>query len=631
MAEIALPILGLGALYLMSNQDNEKPENYENMGASRKQDGPWGSGKHLPNTNLQNINYPMSQRSVQNTPIDKLSGNSVREYLNPNQTTDKFYNDKVYLQTANQKSNGGVGDGVVNGVNKNQVYSLTGEPIQQNNFKHNNMVPFFGGKIKGATTDSNINESILDNMQGAGSQWPSKVEQAPLFKPQENMQWSHGMPNESNFYQSRQNPSTKIANVLPWEQEKVAPGLGLGYTTEGQGGFNAGTLDRDKWLDRNVDQLRVVTNPKVTFGLEGHEGPAIAGGTTGKQREMGTIGTVEKNRPDTDYKVGAERWFTTTGASIAPTMAPKQILHDNNRPTTSEEYFGAGGHADASYLKGNYEPTIKQQLPSHDVKPASAMGQGNGFENNYGANGYKVNNNNRELNSSTNMSSHTGIVNGALKAMVAPIIDILRPSRKENFISNPNPNGNITSLVPNLPITNPNDKLKTTIKETTVGKIGLDHLNVSSIGVPDGGYLSTNTQVRSQQRNTTDCESFGNIGTVHGSEATSVAAYNNQRNNVNKTHESRPNPGGTSMFTSNHNIKIDKLDNDRDNKRQFSPELVIPVNQLSISGHIPSVENYGKINMPQYYESQNNRMAPDILTAFKNNPYAQSLSSVGPH
>ena len=114
-------------------------------------------------------------------------------------------------------------------------------------------------------------------------------------------------------------------------------------------------------------------------------------------------------------------------------------------------------------------------------------------------------------------------------------------------------------------------------------------------------------------------------------EATSVAAYNNQRNNVNKTHESRPNPGGTSMFTSNHNIKIDKLDNDRDNKRQFSPELVIPVNQLSISGHIPSVENYGKINMPQYYESQNNRMAPDILTAFKNNPYAQSLSSVGPH
>ena len=395
MAEIALPILGLGALYLMSNQDNEKPENYENMGASRKQDGPWGSGKHLPNTNLQNINYPMSQRSVQNTPIDKLSGNSVREYLNPNQTTDKFYNDKVYLQTANQKSNGGVGDGVVNGVNKNQVYSLTGEPIQQNNFKHNNMVPFFGGKIKGATTDSNINESILDSMQGAGSQWPSKVEQAPLFKPQENIQWSHGMPNESNFYQSRQNPSTKIANVLPWEQEKVAPGLGLGYTTEGQGGFNAGTLDRDKWLDRNVDQLRVVTNPKVTFGLEGHEGPAIAGGTTGKQREMGTIGTVEKNRPDTDYKVGAERWFTTTGASIAPTMAPKQILHDNNRPTTSEEYFGAGGHADASYLKGNYEPTIKQQLHSHDVKPASAMGQGNGFENNYGANGYKVNNNNR--------------------------------------------------------------------------------------------------------------------------------------------------------------------------------------------------------------------------------------------
>ena len=53
--------------------------------------------------------------------------------------------------------------------------------------------------------------------------------------------------------QSRQIPSTKIANVLPWEQQKVAPGLGLGFTTEGAGGFNAGTLDRQEWLDRNVD------------------------------------------------------------------------------------------------------------------------------------------------------------------------------------------------------------------------------------------------------------------------------------------------------------------------------------------------------------------------------------------
>ena len=32
MAEIALPVLGLGALYLLSNKESDKKENYENMG-----------------------------------------------------------------------------------------------------------------------------------------------------------------------------------------------------------------------------------------------------------------------------------------------------------------------------------------------------------------------------------------------------------------------------------------------------------------------------------------------------------------------------------------------------------------------------------------------------------------------
>ena len=58
------------------------------------------------------------------------------------------------------------------------------------------------------------------------------------------MQWSHGAPNQSDFLQSRQLPSTKMANAVPWEQQKVGPGLGLGYTTEGAGGFNSGMLDR---------------------------------------------------------------------------------------------------------------------------------------------------------------------------------------------------------------------------------------------------------------------------------------------------------------------------------------------------------------------------------------------------
>ena len=86
MAEIALPVLGLGALYLLSNKESDKKENYENMGKKNNT---------LPNKNIQNINYPMSQRKVQSTPINNDNGNHLREYLNPNQTTDQFFNDKL--------------------------------------------------------------------------------------------------------------------------------------------------------------------------------------------------------------------------------------------------------------------------------------------------------------------------------------------------------------------------------------------------------------------------------------------------------------------------------------------------------------------------------------------------------
>jgi len=115
----------------------------------------------------------------------------------------------------------------------------------------------------------------MDNMQGAGSQHRSKVEQAPLFKPQANMSWSNGMPSTTDFMMSRQMPGTKMNNVKPWDEEKVAPGLGHGFTTTNSGaGYNVASEDRNAWLPKTVDNLRTSTNPKMSFSLQGHEGPA---------------------------------------------------------------------------------------------------------------------------------------------------------------------------------------------------------------------------------------------------------------------------------------------------------------------------------------------------------------------
>ena len=50
-------------------------------------------------------------------------------------------------------------------------------------------------------------EAYLDNMQGAGTTTINKESIAPLFKPQQKMHWVNGMPNTSDFIQSRMNPS----------------------------------------------------------------------------------------------------------------------------------------------------------------------------------------------------------------------------------------------------------------------------------------------------------------------------------------------------------------------------------------------------------------------------------------
>jgi len=196
MAELAVPIIALGSMYVISKQkdnNNKKlnnesvKEGYSNMNSIKNQ--------------LPNINPPVPIKNFPTTE-EVTRENNVAAYVNPNQHTDKYAD-----HTFNKSSNNEI---------SNTSYSLTGKPIDKTNFKHNNMQPYFGAKIRGATVDSTIHETILDNMQGSGSQYFSKKEQAPMFNPQQGYQYANGAPNVSDFIQSRVNPSMKMANVKPW-------------------------------------------------------------------------------------------------------------------------------------------------------------------------------------------------------------------------------------------------------------------------------------------------------------------------------------------------------------------------------------------------------------------------------
>lgn len=264
MAEIALILGGLGAAYIASNRKNPPvlSEGYRNPNAN--------NARYLPNMSIPITNYPV---------VRPNTGTNVNEYKNPNTHTDRYYANNVDYDKMSAGVAGGVGGvGILRGIaergrdlsndkkdiipvagstsrtgligegldtqfgdnySKDGFMSLTGAKIDPTSFTHNNMEPYYGAKVRGLTTGANMHENVLDNKVGGGSQYVSKTEQAPLFRPQENMHHPNGMPNQNDFYQSRVLPSMKIANVKPWEEVRVGPGLDQGYSTQGTLGFNS--------------------------------------------------------------------------------------------------------------------------------------------------------------------------------------------------------------------------------------------------------------------------------------------------------------------------------------------------------------------------------------------------------
>ena len=592
--ELAVPLLALGGLYVASNHDKKK-EGYQSMGKKLNS---------LPNNDIPPVNYPN---------LAPVKSDNTHKYANPNTVTDRYFKPSIYQEYRNGPDQFG------NTTKDNNFVSLTGNTVEKSDFKHNNMAPFFGSKVRGITQNPNISETVLDNMAGLGTQQIRKQEQAPLFAPQKDIRYANGAPNQSDFYQSRVMPGSKMANVKLWEEQRVAPGLDLGYTTEGELGFNSGMGARDKWVDRNVDQLRTATNPKLTFGLANHEGPAYNYIKAPATQE--TQGAVEKYSPDTYFINTPDRWLTTTGLEKGQTTRSIQVDRDVNRATTNMEYFGADSNPNGTqtYAPGNYEQPKRPQLEPNAITNPNCIGQNGATKGDYGREGYKSYTTNRSLNPAPEM----GGINSFVKAAVAPLLDILRPTRKENVVGNCRPNGNAGTTVSNVPVFNPADRTKTTMRETMEGKLDNTHLNVER--QRGEGYTVNPQQPTAQERDTTNCEYYGDIG--GNASSTGQAVYNaayNQRNNVNKTYINRPNQGGMSVLNHEQNIQIDKKDEDRYNNR-----LWVRNSNSSINTTIPSVETYGKINVPQYYDNcmSCERINPDILTAFKQNPYTQSLSS----
>lgn len=585
--ELAIPFVALSSMYVISNQSKEKEKDtFVNMGKP---------SNLLPNVNERVENYPTLNKEEFNNTVQKFPSNI--------ESTNSYLNQNIFYEKEK--------DGVRVGPNIQDVYSFKGDGGKSNDFVHNNMVSI-NGKTREQIYKVNNTSTILDTYNGKGSQYQKKTEQAPLFKPEADIQWSHGTPNMSNFIQSRVNPSMKNNMVRPFDTVKVGGGGDESAVSDGLGGFNSGMNERNKWMPKTVDELRSKANPKEEYMLLNHEGPANS-----YIKNRGIQGEVKKNRPDTFYENTPNKWFTTTGVESAGPAPITNIVKDSHRNDCSVPVVG---HAFSQQQSANTAPetfTEPKRLPtdtSHYVSPSYAGDHAP--VSNKSHESYLKYVNNRQIN---NQPDNFGtIFSKSIGAVMAPVMDILKPCKKEEHVCNARVFGNMGIGEISAGYTQSPNELKLTTKETTLyssnGFIG---------NQGDGGYKVSKPFVGQTQRdaNGGECGYLGGVGGAATSRGNTQydSMYRHAIDDKKETSvKSRTPSGNTQVFNPTQNMYVTRAD--------VSTPSTLPPRIPVARG--PTTETHGQIRDVQEYDQsfQDNRINPNLITALKSNPFTHIVS-----
>jgi hypothetical protein len=343
--------------------------------------------------------------------------------------------------------------------NKTVKSNLAGIEIPENEFMHNNMTPYFGSRIK-QNTEPVANRSVLEKFTGefGADIWQKKKEQKPIFDPmRKDVGNVFGNENRTDYYIERIFEPRARKNERPFESIHVGPGLNKGYSSTPVGGFQQFEI-QDYVKPKNVDELRLGSNPKETY-----EGRVLPGSG---MAQRGSVGEVVKNRATTFYENGPNRYFTTVGAYTKETERPEYEVKDTNRTDTTKEYAGDPHVSTAPKMEGAVKVPARQQLEDFGFRNVDGDNYGKGEDYDFGKKNILVAENERDL---TSTKTYEGNITSLVKSIIAPLEDIFRTSRKEYTVQNPRLYGQFQATFPaKITIKDPNDVLRTTIKETSI-------------------------------------------------------------------------------------------------------------------------------------------------------------------
>jgi hypothetical protein len=505
---------------------------------------------------------------------------------------------------------------------------LTGERIESADFTHNNMVPFFGGRVR-QNVAAQSNSGILDTFTGSGITQISKREIEPMFDtaraPYGN---PFGMEDQTDFVQSRINDPRSRAGERPFEPVRVAPGVNEGFAATGKGGFQQFEVNQ-YMIDniRRTDDLRTSDNPKATYNQ-----PVVPG-----QHFIGMAaqesGEVRKYRPDKFYidETGA-RLFVTNGEVIKETTRPVQVLKHTTRPETSSEAIGPAGAQEfgESYVTGSYRMPMAQQYGGAGFRHADMTSYSSADtdapENDYGRAGYEVRPNERNATSERTMGLN--LVPADAGALTVHYDDQNRPTRRQEMVGNIRQSGTPVGYAqgaPAITVWDPNDIARTTVREGTIhwnwmGQAAPGADGATRLKVYDPEDIARPTQ-KSQLTNKS--EYYGASESVNKDFTSHDAAYN-MRLNPNKQEIAlgrdpmHGNGGALAVFDGNINQTAKKIDADIVNDRANAVNRVV--------GMPTGVGDIGEVRprVPLKLDVSRQRNTMDMVAAVNSNPLMAS-------
>ena len=528
-----------------------------------------------------------------------------------------------------------------NGIEENPNYmsddtivsALSGQKISSSDFTHNNMVPFFGGRVR-QNVGPQTNSAILDSYTGSGVTQIRKKEVETMFNTAQTPFGNpFGLEQSADFLQDRIDLPRSRAGEKPFEPVRVGAGVGERFGATGKGGFQqieVNQLMMEKMP--KTDDLRTSDNPKLTY-----KGQIVPG-----QRFVADSahnpGEVRKYKPDTFYIDQTGERFVGAFAQDAQKEAtrPVQVMKYTSRSDTTSELVGPAASQEfgESYVVGSYRTPMAQQYGGAGFRNADMTTyytkDMDAPEADYGRSSIEIRPNERNATSTRTMGLNLAPADTG--AVTSHFTDKARPTYRGETIGNIRQTGTPVGYAQGAPALTvwSDDVARTTVKETT---INWNYMGVASsaeapnrLKVYDPEDIARPTQ---KSQISAKSEYFGAPMASQQDFTSHEAAYNMRTNPIKEAVSQGRNPiagnGNVAIFTGDVHQTSKKIDADVINDRANAVNRSLDFNA--------GIESIGSVRYrtPLKLDQSMERNQREIIAAVEGNPLMQSLQKNAEH